>query len=178
MSTMMHRLILLRHGKSSWPDGTRDLDRPLARRGREASPRVGAYLASEQLIPDLALVSPARRTQETWALVEPHVGDVAVRTEPRIYEAPAERLLEVVRESDADTATLLMVGHNPGLADLLRLLVSDGDPLAYTKAMKKYPTAGLAVIDFATATWRELSPRSGRLDRFVTPKSLGLGEDE
>lgn len=174
----MRRLILLRHGKSAWPDGTGDLDRPLADRGREASPRMGAYLASEHLIPDLVLVSPARRTQETWALVRPHVGDVTVRTEPRIYEAPAERLLAVARETDAGTATLMMVGHNPGLADLLRLLVGDGDRLAFTKAMKKYPTAGLAVIDLPKGAWRELSPRSGRLDRFVTPKSLGLGEDE
>jgi len=174
----MRRLILLRHGKSAWPDGTGDLERPLARRGREASPHMGAYLAREKLIPDLVLVSPARRTQETWALVRPHLGDVAVRTEPRIYEAAAERLLSVARETDADTATLLMVGHNPGLADLLRLLVSDGDRLAFTKAMKKYPTAGLAVIDLPNGTWRELSPRSGRLDRFVTPNSLGLGEDE
>jgi phosphohistidine phosphatase len=175
---MMRRLILLRHGKSAWPDGTADFDRPLARRGREAAPRMGAYLASEQLIPDLVLVSPARRAQETWELARPHLGGAAVRAEPRIYEAPAERLLAVVREADADAATLLMVGHNPGFADLLRLLVGDGDRLAYTKAMTKYPTAGLAVIDFAAGTWRELSPRSGRLDRFVTPKSLGFGEDE
>ncbi|HEX2727256.1 MAG TPA: histidine phosphatase family protein [Beijerinckiaceae bacterium] len=170
--------MLLRHAKSAWPDGTGDLERPLAGRGREAAPRMGAYLAGEQLIPDLVLVSPARRTQETWALVRPHLGDAAVRTEPRIYEAPAERLLAVARETDAGTATLLIVGHNPGLADLLRLLVGGGDRLALTKAMTKYPTAGLAVIDLPNGAWRELSPRSGRLDRFVTPKSLGLGEDD
>ena len=170
------RLLLLRHGKSAWPNGTDDLERPLAQRGREAAKRMGRYLAQEGLRPDLALVSPARRTQETWGLAEGSLGDVPMRSEPRIYEASPDRLLTVVRAVEPEVSTLLMVGHNPGFEELLRLLVRHEDRSPGT--IRKYPTAGLAVIDVPAASWSELSPRSGRLDRFVTPKTLGLGEDE
>jgi phosphohistidine phosphatase len=169
-------LLLLRHGKSAWPDGVDDLERPLAKRGREASRRMGRYLADEGLVPDLALVSPARRTQETWTLAQDALGDVAMRAEPRIYEAPPDRLLTVLKGVEPDIGTLLMVGHNPGLEELLRLLVRDED--RYARAPKKYPTAGLAVIEVPARAWRELSPRSARLLRFVTPRTLGAGEDE
>ncbi len=174
----MRRLMLLRHAKSDWPAGLPDLDRPLAPRGREAAPRMGAYLAAEGLLPDLALVSPARRTRETFALVEPHLGSPESRTEPRIYEAPAERLLEVVREAPPEALALLLVGHNPGFEDLARRLVGHGDRYAFARMSAKFPTAGLAVIDFAVEDWREVAPRGGRLDRFVTPKAIGAGEDE
>jgi phosphohistidine phosphatase len=174
----MRRLMLLRHAKSAWPDGTSDSDRPLAARGKEAAPRMGAYLADEQLFPDLALVSPARRTRETWDLVRAKLGDAPARFEPRIYEAPAERLLTIVQEVERPVRTLLMIGHNPGFEDLARLLIGHGDRYAFARLAEKYPTAGLAVIDFATESWRDVAPRSGRLDGFVTPKSLGAGEDD
>ena len=174
----MPRLLLLRHGKSAWPDGMDDLERPLTKRGREAARRMGRYLLDEQLGPDLALVSPARRTQETWTLAKDSLGDVPVRSEPRIYEAPPDRLLTVVKGVEPDVRTLLVVGHNPGLQELLRLLLGDSDRYAHGTAITKYPTAGLAVVDVPARAWHELSPRSGRLVRFVTPKTLGLGEDE
>lgn len=174
----MRRLMLLRHAKSDWPPGMADLDRPLNDRGRAAAPLMGRYLAEEGLLPDLALVSPARRTAETFDLVAPSLGDVASRTEPRIYEAPAERLLEVVRETSDDVRALLLVGHNPGSEDLARRLVGHGDRYAFARMSEKYPTAGLAVIDFAVERWSEVAPRGGRLDRFVTPKAIGAGEDE
>lgn len=172
----MLRLMLLRHAKSGWPDGVADVDRPLARRGQEAAPRMGAYMAAEGLLPDLVLVSPARRARETLDLVARALGPVETRSEPRIYEASAERLLQVVRE--AGTARgLLMVGHNPGFEDLARRLAGHGDRYAFARLAQKYPTAGLAVIDFAAEAWAEVAERSGRLDRFVTPAALG-GIDE
>jgi phosphohistidine phosphatase len=174
----MRRLMLLRHGRSDWPDGLKDLDRPLAKRGQEAVPRVAAHMAEEQLLPDLALVSPARRARETWDLVAPKLGDVPVRFEPRIYEAPAERILSVVREVGPEAGSVLLVGHNPGFQDLAKLLIGHGDRYAFARMGKKYPTAALAVLDFAAEDWRDLSPGSGRLDRFVTPKSLGQDEDD
>jgi len=174
----MRRLMLLRHAKSAWPAGTADLDRPLAPRGREAAPRMGRYLADEGLLPDLALVSPARRAQETWALVRDAVGGAETRTEPRIYEAPAQRLLDVVQEAPADRRTLLLIGHNPGFEDLSKMLIGHGDRYAFARLSQKYPTAGLAVIDVAVEDWREVAPRGGRLDRFVTPKTLGVDADD
>jgi phosphohistidine phosphatase len=174
----MPRLLLLRHGKAAWPDGMDDVERPLTKRGREASRRMGRYLADERLAPDLALVSPARRAQETWTFAKDPLGDVPMRSEPRIYEAPPDRLLTVVKGVEPDVGTLLVVGHNPGLQELLRLLLGNDERYAHGALITKYPTAGLAVVDLPVRAWHELSPRSGRLLRFVTPKTLGLGEDE
>ncbi len=174
----MRRLMLLRHAKSAWPAGTADLDRPLAPRGREAAPRIGRYLADEGLVADLVLVSPARRAQETWNLVRGSATDAEVRTEPRIYEAPPGRLLEVVQEVDPGVRTLLLVGHNPGFEGLAKLLVGHGDRYAFARLAQKYPTAGLAVLDFSVDSWREVEPRAGCLDRFVTPKTLGAEADD
>ena len=174
----MRRLMLLRHGKATSPDATKDMDRPLAARGREAVPRIAAHLADEQLFPDLALVSPAQRARETWELVEPALGPVPARFELPIYEAPPERLLAVIRGVEPAVRTLLLVGHNPGFEDLARLLVGHGDRYAFARMAKKYPTAGLAVIDFDIEDWAAVKPGLGRLDRFVTPKSLGQDEDD
>ncbi len=174
----MRRLMLLRHGKSDWPDGVGDADRPLAVRGREAVPMIAAHMAEEQLLPDLALVSPARRARETWELIGTALGDVPQRSEPRLYEASPEHLLAVIREVEPRVRGLLVVGHNPGFEDLCRLLIGPGDRYAFARVGRRYPTAGLAVLDFAVENWREVKPGSGRLDRFVTPKSLGRDEDD
>ena len=182
----MRRIILLRHAKSDWPNGVADHDRPLAARGRKAAPLMAQYMAAEGLIPDLALVSSARRTQETWALVAPVLAkarpgrprpdDIPMKTEPRIYEARVEILLTVLRGIADDVKTLLVVGHNPGMAELTLLLSGGGDSQQLGDLQRKFPTTALSVIGF-TGRWAELAPFKGRLDRFVTPKSLG-GEDD
>ena len=174
----MRRLLLLSHGKSARPPGLDDLDRPLARRGREAARRMGHYLADEDLRPDLALVSPARRTDETWTLARESLGSVPWRTEPRIYEAAPDFLLAVVNRVEPEAGTLLLVGHNPGLEELLHILIPLQERYGRAGSIPKFPTAGLAVVNVPAADWRELSPRSAHLERFVTPKSLGLGGDE
>ena len=176
---VMRRLMLLRHAKSAWPANTADRDRPLATRGREAAPLMGRYLAEELLLPDLVLISPAKRTAETWELVKPMLPEKpATQFEARIYEASRERLLAVVQEVEPSVRTLLMIGHNPGFEELASKLASHGDRYAAARMAQKYPTAGLAVLDFDIEDWRDLAPRSGRLDRFVTPASLGEGPDE
>jgi phosphohistidine phosphatase len=175
----MRRLMLLRHAKSNWPAGVADRERPLAQRGREAAPVMGRYLAEELLLPDLVLISPARRTQETWELVAPMLPEKpATQSEPRIYEAKAERLLHVAQSVEPQVGTLLMIGHNPGFEELAAQLTGHGDRYASARMRQKYPTCGLAVLDFAIEDWRDLAPRGGRLDRFVTPASLGEGPDE
>lgn len=175
----MLRLMLLRHAKSGWPANVADRERPLAARGREAAPVMGRYLADELLMPDLVLVSPAQRTLETWELVGAMLPErPAHHTEPRIYEASAKRLLAVVQEQDAPVRTLLMIGHNPGFEELAALLTGHGDRYASVRMARKYPTCGLAVLDFAVEDWRDVAARGGRLDRFVTPESLGEGPDE
>jgi phosphohistidine phosphatase len=169
-----HRLILLRHAKSAWPDGVADRERPLAERGRKAAHVIGAYMAREKLIPNLALVSPARRAHETWKLVRKTLsGNVDEREAPDVYEVSADRIVDVIRTVGPDIRTLLIVGHNPGMENAASLLVADGDADAMARMEDKFPTAGLAVIDFDTDGWDELSSGSGYLERFVTPKSVG-----
>ncbi|MDI4664153.1 histidine phosphatase family protein [Xanthobacter autotrophicus] len=169
----MRRLILLRHAKSDWPDGIADPERPLAQRGRMAAPRIGTYIAHEQLVPDRVLVSPARRTRETWDLVAAQLPPVkVVASEPRIYDAATARLLSVVREQPREAHSLMLVGHNPGLQDLAEMLVSSGAASHLSRMAEKFPTGALAVIDLPVDEWCDVAPATARLDRFVTPREL------
>lgn len=170
----MRRLMLLRHAKSELAiAGQRDHERGLAARGREAAPMVGAYMAQHGLVPDKALVSTARRARETWDLVAAAFAKKpAVAYEERIYEAGPKAILGALRQTNDAVHALLVVGHNPGLQELCKLLVASGDIEARQRLFEKYPTAGLAVIDFPIDKWSELHPHGGRLDRFVTPRAL------
>ncbi|HZW46806.1 MAG TPA: histidine phosphatase family protein [Microvirga sp.] len=174
----MLRLLLLRHAKAAWPPGVLDVDRPLAARGQKAAVAMGNYIKRECLAPDLAIISPARRTQETWELVQPIIGEVPSRHDGRIYEAPVARLLTVLQEVEPEARTVLMIGHNPGFEDLASFLIGEGDLDGILRLGRKYPTAGLAVIDFPQESWSRVTRKSGRLERFATPKSIGDGEDD
>lgn len=168
----MRRLMLLRHAKSDRPLGVADLDRPLNERGQKAAPRMGAYLAAEALRPDHVVVSPSRRTQETWEFVREAIGDLEAETVSAIYEAPATALLEVVRSVPKRSACLLLIGHNPGLQDLAARLVANGSRDLRERLGIEFPTAALAVIDFETDDWSEVGSVGGRIERFVAPKDL------
>jgi phosphohistidine phosphatase len=175
----MRRLILLRHAKSDWASpGTRDHARPLAARGREGAPKIGAYMAHHALIPDLAICSTAARAQQTFDLVAAAFSQkIPVSYDERIYEVGANDILAVVKETRADVHVLLVVGHNPGLRDLAELMIASGDVDARQRVLEKFPTAGLAVIDFPIDDWRKLHPKAGRLDRFVSPRTLEIATD-
>jgi phosphohistidine phosphatase len=173
----MRRLMLLRHAKAGPLVVGGDMERPLADSGRALAQALGAYLAGEQLFPDLVLVSPARRTRETWEALSQAI-EARMRVEQRLYDGDPERLLALVQETEPSARGLLLVGHNPGTAELARMLVGHGDRYAAARMAKGYPTAGLAVIDFAVEDWAEVVARGGRLDRFVTPESLGIAPDE
>jgi phosphohistidine phosphatase len=171
---LMRRLMLLRHAKSAWPDGIDDLERPLAERGRDACSLMGRYMADEALVADLAVVSTARRARESWELMRPAFArDIVEQDEPRIYEASAGTILDVVRETGPDVHTLLLVGHNPGLHELALKLIRKGSPSDLSRLQRKCPTAGLVVIDLKIRRWSEASETLGQLERFQTPKSVG-----
>jgi phosphohistidine phosphatase len=174
----MRRLLLLRHSKTERPEpGERDRDRKLMPRGRADAPLIGAYMARHRLIPDLVLVSPAQRTVETWALVGAMFSKAPrVVKDDRIYNARAEALAELIRETEGARAVLL-VGHNPALHDLATDLIGSGDVEARESLNEKLPTSGLVVIDFAFDDWSELHDNAGRLDRFVTPRLIGAASD-
>jgi phosphohistidine phosphatase len=169
----MRRLMLLRHAKAERPaPGTRDRERALTERGRADAPVIGAYMARHGLMPDRVLVSTAARTRQTWDLIARALSQCPVAHEDRLYDASAQTLLDLIKQAAPDVHGLLVVGHNPGLHDLARLLIASGDVEAREQLNEKLPTSGLAVIEFAVDDWPKLHPRSGRLDRFVTPSSL------
>jgi phosphohistidine phosphatase len=175
----MRRLMLLRHAKSDWTrPGARDHERTLAARGREAAPRIGAYMVHHGLLPDLVVCSTAVRARETWDLVaKAFAAKPPVDYEDRIYEAGPNALLDVVKETKSSVHALLLTGHNPGMHEFAQRLIASGDTDARARLTEKFPTGALAVIDFAVDDWRKLHPRSGRLDRLVVPRTLEATTD-
>lgn len=171
----MRRLILLRHAKAERREGVPDTDRALDARGRAASTRMGAYLAAEGLAPDHVLVSPARRTLETWAGVRADLPGIEAETVPALYDAPASRVLDAVRACPEAARSCLVIGHNPGVKDLAGLLAGHGSQTLRDAMGARFPTAALAVLDFAVEDWSGIGPGGGRLERFVSPKGLVAG---
>jgi phosphohistidine phosphatase len=175
----MLRLMLLRHAKAEFASsGQTDAERTLAPRGRAVAPVVGRYLAQHSLRPDTALVSTALRTRQTWQLVAAEFEQPPPTTfEARLYDATAQNILAVVKELPGNVPSVLVVGHNPGLQEAASLLMASGDISARQSLMEKFPTAALAVIDFPVDSWAGIRPNGGRIDRFVTPRMLSLGDD-
>jgi phosphohistidine phosphatase len=174
----MRRLLLLRHAKTERPEpGGRDRDRKLTARGRADAPVIAGYMVRHRLGPDLALVSPAVRAEETWALIAPALAkSPRVTRDARIYNAGTETLIEVVGDA-RDARTLLIVGHNPGLHDLAVQLIASGEVDARERLSEKLPTSGLVVIDFPYDDWSRLHPHSGRLEHFVSPRLIAEATD-
>lgn len=172
----MRRLILFRHAKSDWPEGdVDDHDRVLAARGRRAAPPMGAWLAGRGFRPDLTLCSTAERARETWSLAAKAFSPSPLeRFEADIYESTPETLLTLVKSVDRSVQTLMIVGHNPGLEQLAKVLATKGDPEARRLLSEKFPTAAIAVFDFPIDDWSAIELDQGRLDRLVTPRSLGI----
>jgi phosphohistidine phosphatase len=170
----MRRLLLFRHAKAEPAEtGASDRERPLAERGRNDARRMGAYMAAHALSPAGVAVSPSLRTQETWKFAAAAFSPrPATQTVERLYDAVPHAIFEVVKATPAKAGSLLVIGHNPGMHELALMLIASGDIVTRERLREKLPTCGLAVIDFATDDWGLLHPRSGRLERFVTPKSL------
>ncbi|MFT3971990.1 MAG: histidine phosphatase family protein [Amaricoccus sp.] len=165
----MRRLILMRHAKSSWADpGQRDLDRPLNKRGRKAAALVGAWLRDRGYLPELALVSSARRTQETWAGVVAATGAAPTMYLPELYHAAANSMLAALHTAP-DAGTVLILGHQPGIAAFAgRLVATPPDDEEFAK----FPTTATAVIDFDVEGWPAVDWGTGRLIDFVVPRAL------
>jgi phosphohistidine phosphatase len=175
----MRRLMLLRHAKSDRSDpGARDHDRPLNARGRQAAPRIGAYMASHGLAPDLVICSTAARARETWDLVAPAFGSAPkVAFDQAIYRNDPAVLLDLVKKTKANVHSLLLVGHNPSFQAFADLMAASGHGDARQRLREKFPTAALAVIDFAVDAWDRVHTHSGRLDRLITPSLIEAAPD-
>jgi len=174
----MRRLMLLRHAKTERAEpGGSDRDRKLAPRGRADAPTIGAYMARHGFTPDRALVSTAKRASETWALIEAAFSaPPQVAFEDRLYQAGPEQLLDVIRETSG-ARSLAVVGHNPGLHELAVQLIAAGNVDARQRVSEGLPTSALVVIDLAFDDWSQLHPRTGRLERFVSPRLLAAATE-
>lgn len=168
----MRRLHLLRHAKSSWDDpDLADSDRPLAPRGRKATGRIAKWAREHDIRPKLVVASSAARARETLSAVLPGLGEPEVWVEDALYGAGSDSLLERVQALPDEAEEAMLVGHNPGLADLLLLLAEPG--ALRERAAAKVPTGALATLDADVERWSDVRPGRAVLVSFVVPQELG-----
>ena len=175
MAVPMRQLLLLRHAKSSWDEPhLSDHARPLNVRGRQAAAAMAREMRRLGLLPDLVLVSSARRTLQTLAALEPW--DTPPRVVPldALYLAPASDLLDALRQATPTAVCVLLVGHNPGLHDLAMLLA--GAHAAVTdeqvqRLANGYPSGALSQFSIAVP-WDMVGEVGARLTRLLLPEDL------
>lgn len=161
----MKRLILMRHAKSGWDDPTLDdHDRPLNGRGRSSARMLGDWLRAHELVPDVALVSDAVRTRETFERLKL---DCPVSFLPALYEAGPDLMLSILRRAQGET--VLMIGHNPGIGWLAQNLVADAPP---HPRFFDYPTGATLVAEFDVVDWSGIGTGKGRTVEFIIPREL------
>jgi phosphohistidine phosphatase len=169
---MSRELIILRHAKSAWDtDAPTDFERPLAKRGMKATPRVGRFLLSQQLVPDYIVSSPAERARQTVLGVCEQLGIGAgqVNWDSRIYGGSAGTLVNVLEECPHNAERVLIAGHNPGLEYLLLYLCGRNVPLPGDG--KLLPTAAVAHLEIAPE-WSSLERGAARLLSITRARSL------
>ncbi|CRI64940.1 putative phosphohistidine phosphatase, SixA [Thiocapsa sp. KS1] len=169
---MPRELLILRHAKSDWDSvASSDFERPLTKRGKSDAPKVGAWLYREGLVPDLVVSSPAERAKQTAAKVCKCL-DIKKRQilwDTDIYEAEVPKLLSVLGRCSPDAAIVLLIGHNPGLEQLLMHLV--GEDLEIPDDGKLLPTATVARLEMPD-DWSALPCGSAQLISITRPRSL------
>lgn len=157
-------LILMRHAKSSWDNPGPDHARPLNARGRRSATNLGHWLRAQGLVPDEALVSDAARTRETFERLRLEVTPRFLRD---LYHAEAHEMMQVLAQ--AGGRCVLMVGHNPGIAELAEALAEtppdDG-------GFQRYPTGATTAYRFDAEGWGRIVPGEGVVTHFVVPRSL------
>ncbi len=173
----MKTLSLLRHADSKRSrGGETDIDRALAERGRRAASAIGAWMRNERRIPSVVLHSTARRAVETWRLVAPKLGaEIPEIADDTLYLAAPGHLFKTAAAVPDGHASVLIVGHNPGLHELALALVGDGAGGEVARLRQSYPAGALAEIRLAIDRWSDLRPASGRLERLVLPSDLEDG---
>jgi phosphohistidine phosphatase len=163
----MKRLILVRHAKSSWKNALlSDVDRPLNARGKRDAPRIGAYLASQGMQPDIILASPAKRARKTAKLIAEVLPDARERIlyDPALYQASPELLMARLGALDENWQQVMLIGHNPGLTEFAKLLTNIG--------IDNLPTCGVIVTDLPITSWGEAISGTGKVILRICPKDL------
>jgi phosphohistidine phosphatase len=169
----MLRLALLRHSEAHPHAQGGDKDRSLTKAGRKMAVRMGKYCRDMSLVPDLVLVSPAQRTKETYEIVAEQIGrDLKVTFDPALYNATSTTIKMLIAEVSSDRKLVLVVGHNPGIAESAIALSGEGDPGMLAEMRAHFPAPALAIVDFQMESWTEIEAGEGYLDRFVTKTML------
>ena len=136
-----------------------DFDRKLSRRGREAATELGELLRKERLVPDLVLVSAAKRTRQTWERIAAELATKVTEREARaLYLAGPSKIMDAVRRAPAEARRLMVVGHNPGMENLLERLTGEA---------REFPTCALAILALDIDDWRRAEDAT--LERFIVP---------
>lgn len=159
----MKTLFILRHAKSSWDDANlADFDRPLNERGLENAPLAGEMIRKNKFRIDFIISSPAKRAEQTAVLVrEAAQIEAEIRFDERVYEASPHRLLQIISELNDKIESVMLVGHNPGLEGLLKMLTGEIESL---------PTAALAVVDLKIDSWKTIDIDCCNLRCVIRPK--------
>ena len=168
---MTRELMLLRHGKSDWSVFAGDYDRPLTKRGKRGSKIVGCWLQKHDGVPDHIVTSPAKRARTTARRVAKHMGfsvDSIVKDQ-RMYGAGVSDMLAVLRDCPAEANRVLLVGHNPGLEDMVDYLSCE--KIATPVDGKIMPTATLAWF-VLTSSWSELTDGCATLKSLTRPDDM------
>ncbi|MBB3860569.1 phosphohistidine phosphatase [Novosphingobium hassiacum] len=171
----MKTLALFRHAKSDWSDArARDFDRPLNARGQRGAQAMGAYIRDTGRTFDRMIASPAVRAAETVEEASKAWGcTFKVEWDRRIYLASSATLIDLLKEIEGDPASVLMVGHNPGLEDLIFDLVpDDGSSPLRDLVEEKFPTATFAVLELDIDRWSDLAEGGARLVELKRPRDL------
>lgn len=156
----MHRLVIVRHAKSDWSLDVPDHDRPLNPRGNRDAQAVGAWLATNVDPVDLALVSSAVRTQETWRIISAFWSAGSSVTEPSLYEASTRKIVSQIESLDEHVESAVLVGHNPGVSDALNDLVGARE--------FEFKTSSVAIVQIASE-WAAARGNASTSE-FVTPR--------
>ena len=165
----MKRLILTRHAKSSWDDPmTPDHDRPLNERGKAAAADLGQWLASRGYVPDEVLCSDALRTRNTFSGIAPALpGTPILELKPALYHAGPDVMMAVLRHATGNT--VMIIGHNPGIAEFAHRLVAKTPP---SPDFTRYPTGATLVVDFVLDNWSEAAFGQGVTVDFIVPREI------
>lgn len=178
----MKTLTLLRHAKSGYDDpAQRDFDRALNAKGQRAAAVMGRQAQALGIAVAAIVASPAARVVQTLEHFLTGVGsDAKPEWDRRIYLASAATLLDLIQELPDTQDRVLLAGHNPGLEDLVLLLVPDGDDPLRDQVELKFPTASIAELTFEADSWADVEPGEGTLTRFVRPRDVDptLGPDQ
>ncbi|MFE6847715.1 SixA phosphatase family protein [Streptomyces sp. NPDC057686] len=169
MARKERRIVVVRHAKAVPKHVTDDFDRELADRGRHDAPRAGRRLAQSGVGIDLALCSPALRTRQTWQLMVPELSAPPTTVyEDRLYRADGEGLLSLVAGTPSGLTGLAMVGHNPGVHELVTRLCGDGPKQLVQRLRSGFPKSAYAVLT-VMGDWEEADWGAAHLDAFWAP---------